>query len=163
MAWWFQARVYQGQLQSCLQTDVRPQTSAVYMLNTEHWQQKAHRRQAKSRSCWSSTALVAMSLAPSYLLYEIKYGTSDLMTPGYMYMLSWSGPGAIPSKLNPAYLQPDPLNKRCSWYTAQPGDTLAGVWRASGVETLQQLMAANKNAALVDGSKLAGKQVHICK
>ncbi|WIA40528.1 hypothetical protein OEZ86_013875 [Tetradesmus obliquus] len=95
--------------------------------------------------------------------FKVKYGEAGLMAPGFMYELSWTGPGAKARTLGPKFIQRDPTNASCSWYTAQPGDTLAGVWRASGVKRLQQLLAANTNTALIDGSRLAGKRVRICK
>ncbi|WIA40518.1 hypothetical protein OEZ86_013866 [Tetradesmus obliquus] len=95
--------------------------------------------------------------------FKVKYGEAGLMAPGFMYALSWTGPGAKARTLNPKFMQRDPTNSSCSWYTAQPGDTLAVVWRASGVKQLQQLLAANTDAALIDGSRLAGKRVRICK
>uniref|UniRef100_A0A383VYU3 LysM domain-containing protein n=1 Tax=Tetradesmus obliquus TaxID=3088 RepID=A0A383VYU3_TETOB len=95
--------------------------------------------------------------------FKVKYGEAGLMAPGFMYALSWTGPGAKARTLGPKFIQRDPTNASCSWYTAQPGDTLAGVWRASGVKRLQQLLAANTNTGLIDGSRLAGKRVRICK
>jgi hypothetical protein len=71
-------------------------------------------------------------------------------------------PAVRPRTLNPAFIQRDPNNGSCSWYTAQQGDTLAGVWRASGVRRLEQLLAANTDVSLIDGSRLAGKRVRIC-
>ncbi|WIA20231.1 hypothetical protein OEZ85_006071 [Tetradesmus obliquus] len=95
--------------------------------------------------------------------FKVKYGEAGLMAPGFMYALSWTGPGAKARTLNPKFVMRAPTNSSCSWYTAQPGDTLAGVWRASGVKRLEQLLAANTDVALIDGSRLAGKRVRICK
>jgi hypothetical protein len=114
---------------------------------------------------WRSQLLHAYSVRMPYSLQQCAGSAvlSQMAAALYLCLCTYlAGPGAKARTLNPALIKRDPTNGSCSWYTAQPGDTLAGVWKASGVKRLEQLLAANTDVSLIDGSRLAGKRVRIC-